>query len=165
MVDASFTWHLLVNILVLVENELVVDTSVKYALKHHDISNNLTCHKSILHFFIWNEVIEPVLTELGDATHLEEVRRLHVSSDVVGSLADLALAHGAVLIQSSLVSQVDLTSLSVLGMAVNAAVGADLTRGILLCLLESMSSLLALSHGSGARGSISVDVWGYIHYI
>ena len=77
----------------LVEHKLIIYTSEKDALKHQDVTNNFTCHKSILHFLIWDEVVQPILTELGDSTHLEEVGGLHIAPDVVWALAlaDLAL--------------------------------------------------------------------------
>jgi hypothetical protein len=81
----------MIYVSMLVEDKLVVDTCKVNALEHLDVTNNLTCHKSILHFLIWDEVVQPILTELGDATHLEEVGGLHVAPDVVWTLAILAL--------------------------------------------------------------------------
>jgi len=77
--------HLLLALVderVLVENELIEDACIVYALEHYDVPHYFTCHESVLHFLIWDEVVQPVFTELRDSTHLEEVGRLHVSPDI-----------------------------------------------------------------------------------
>jgi hypothetical protein len=49
--------------------DFAVDACQVDTLKHDDISDDLTCQKSVLQFFIRDEVFEPTLSELRDAVH------------------------------------------------------------------------------------------------
>jgi hypothetical protein len=65
--------NLLVDKSMLIKDKLVENACKVNALEHQNVSDNLTGHECVLHFFIWDEVIKPVLAEFGDTTHLEEV--------------------------------------------------------------------------------------------
>ena len=65
----------------LVEDEIIVHTRVVNALKHDNVTHDLRRHKCVLHFLIRNEIVEPILAELRNTAHLEEIGRLHVPSD------------------------------------------------------------------------------------
>merc|ERR1719503_143837 len=82
----------------LVKDKFIIDASIINTLQHDDIPNNFTGHESILHFLIRNKVIEPILSEFWDTTHLEEIWRFHISTDslhitlsTLRNLADLIL--------------------------------------------------------------------------
>lgn len=83
----SFSLCPLVDVSVLVQNKLVEYTGIEDALQHQYISHNFTGHKCVLHFFIRNKIVQPVLSKFRDSTHLEEVWRLHVTTNPVFFLA------------------------------------------------------------------------------
>lgn len=146
---------LLVDVGVLVEHEFVVDGGIEDALEHQDVTDYLTCHKSVLHFLVWDKVIEPILSELRDSTHLEEIGTLHVSADVFfGSLAYLALiithAIGNLLM-------LELDGLTSLPQGFHTAVGSDFR--ISPGLLHSMGGILTRSHRSRL-----FFIWSEVHH-
>lgn len=75
------TFFSLIDESMFIKDKLVVNTCIENTLEHYNISNNFTCHESILHLFIWDEVIKPVLAKFWNTTHLKEVCGFHVTTN------------------------------------------------------------------------------------
>jgi hypothetical protein len=59
-----------------VKDQIVENTRVKDALKHQYIPDNFAAQKRVLHFRIFNKVVQPLFSELRHPTHFKEVRGL-----------------------------------------------------------------------------------------
>lgn len=46
-----------------------IDTSQEDTLEHDNVSHDLTSQKSVLEFLIGYEIVKPILSKLGDASH------------------------------------------------------------------------------------------------
>lgn len=58
----------------LVDDQVVENAGEENALEHDDIPHHLARQESVLQVSIGNEIVEPLLPELGHAAHLEKVR-------------------------------------------------------------------------------------------
>ena len=61
--------------------DLPVDARQIDTLEHDNVSNDFTSEEGVLQVLIWNKVIEPALSKLGDSCHGEEMRGLQLRAE------------------------------------------------------------------------------------
>lgn len=75
----------------LIEDQIVENAREEDALEHEDVSDDLTCKKSVLQFRVLNKVVKPLFTKAWHSAHFEEVRRLEPI--FLNALIDEVLVH------------------------------------------------------------------------